>query len=162
MVHPSDKGCTRCSLRCHVLAIACLLSLLHRRLASALPFTFTCLDFRYIEVDEYSRTNIDNIYACGDITDRMALTPVALMEGGAIAVRPSPLLTCLPAAVRASASPLSLNAPPACPACTSALLRSQRTSCITATVVMIPSCDPVRSSGDYTDTRMSPCEAHLV
>jgi pyruvate/2-oxoglutarate dehydrogenase complex dihydrolipoamide dehydrogenase (E3) component len=41
---------------------------------------------RYIKVDEYSKTNIDNIYACGDITNRMALTPVALMEGGCIAV----------------------------------------------------------------------------
>ena len=40
---------------------------------------------RYIKVDEYSKTNIDNIYAVGDITDRMALTPVALMEGGAVA-----------------------------------------------------------------------------
>ena len=40
---------------------------------------------RFIKVDEYSKTNIDNIYAVGDITDRMALTPVALMEGGAVA-----------------------------------------------------------------------------
>lgn len=34
-----------------------------------------------IEVDEYSRTNIDNIFAIGDVTDRLALTPVAIMEG---------------------------------------------------------------------------------
>ena len=33
-----------------------------------------------IEVDEYSRTNIPNIYAIGDCTDRMNLTPVALHE----------------------------------------------------------------------------------
>ena len=40
---------------------------------------------RFIKVDEYSRTNIENIFAIGDITDRLALTPVALMEGGAVA-----------------------------------------------------------------------------
>lgn len=34
-----------------------------------------------IEVDEYSRTSVDNIYAIGDVTDRLALTPVAIMEG---------------------------------------------------------------------------------
>lgn len=37
-----------------------------------------------IKVDEYSRTNIPNIYAVGDVTDRMNLTPVALMEGMAL------------------------------------------------------------------------------
>jgi len=36
-------------------------------------------------VDEYSRTNIDSIFAIGDVTDRIALTPVALMEGMAMA-----------------------------------------------------------------------------
>jgi len=34
-----------------------------------------------IGVDDYSRTNIDSIFAVGDVTDRIALTPVALMEG---------------------------------------------------------------------------------
>jgi len=38
-----------------------------------------------IPVDEYSKTNIDNIYAVGDVTDRIALTPVATMEGHAFA-----------------------------------------------------------------------------
>jgi glutathione reductase (NADPH) len=33
-----------------------------------------------IEVDGWSRTNIDNIYAIGDVTDRLALTPVAIHE----------------------------------------------------------------------------------
>ncbi len=33
-----------------------------------------------ILVDEYSRTNIDNIYAVGDVTDRVQLTPVAIHE----------------------------------------------------------------------------------
>lgn len=39
----------------------------------------------FIPVDEYSRTNVDNIYAVGDVTDRIALTPVALMEGHRLA-----------------------------------------------------------------------------
>lgn len=34
-----------------------------------------------VPVDEWSRTNVDHIYAVGDVTDRMALTPVALGEG---------------------------------------------------------------------------------
>ncbi|KVH94338.1 FAD-dependent pyridine nucleotide-disulfide oxidoreductase [Cynara cardunculus var. scolymus] len=38
-----------------------------------------------IEVDEYSRTSVPSIWAVGDVTDRMNLTPVALMEGGALA-----------------------------------------------------------------------------
>jgi hypothetical protein len=38
-----------------------------------------------IVVDEYSRTNIPSIWAIGDVTDRLALTPVALMEGRALA-----------------------------------------------------------------------------
>ena len=36
-------------------------------------------------VDEYSRTNVDNIYAVGDVTDRINLTPVAIREGAAFA-----------------------------------------------------------------------------
>ncbi|MCL4157706.1 UNVERIFIED_CONTAM: hypothetical protein GTU68_041742, partial [Idotea baltica] len=42
-------------------------------------------DKKEILVDEYSRTNIDHIYAVGDVTDRIALTPVATMEGHAFA-----------------------------------------------------------------------------
>ncbi|PWA85896.1 glutathione reductase protein [Artemisia annua] len=38
-----------------------------------------------ILVDEYSRTSVPSIWAVGDVTDRMNLTPVALMEGGALA-----------------------------------------------------------------------------
>ncbi len=38
-----------------------------------------------IEVDDYSRTSIENIFAVGDVTDRINLTPVALMEGHAFA-----------------------------------------------------------------------------
>lgn len=33
-----------------------------------------------IKVNEFSKTNVDNIYAIGDVTDRMQLTPVAIQE----------------------------------------------------------------------------------
>ncbi|MCX7899541.1 MAG: glutathione-disulfide reductase [Methylocystis sp.] len=38
-----------------------------------------------IKVDENSRTNIASIYAVGDVTDRVNLTPVAIREGQAFA-----------------------------------------------------------------------------
>ncbi|GAA0482477.1 glutathione-disulfide reductase [Parasphingorhabdus litoris] len=38
-----------------------------------------------IKVDEYSRTNVESIYAVGDVTDRVQLTPVAIREGQAFA-----------------------------------------------------------------------------
>jgi glutathione reductase (NADPH) len=38
-----------------------------------------------VKVDEYSQTNIDSIYAVGDVTNRMQLTPVAIREGQAFA-----------------------------------------------------------------------------
>ncbi len=38
-----------------------------------------------IEVDEYSRTSVPNIYAVGDVTNRINLTPVAIREGHAFA-----------------------------------------------------------------------------
>src|SRR5690606_38816543 len=36
-------------------------------------------------VDEWSQTSIPSIYAVGDVTDRIALTPVAIREGHAFA-----------------------------------------------------------------------------
>ena len=36
-----------------------------------------------IEVNKFSKTSVDNIYAIGDVTDRINLTPVALAEGEA-------------------------------------------------------------------------------
>ncbi len=33
-----------------------------------------------IVVDDYSRTNVGNIWAVGDVTDRVQLTPVAIHE----------------------------------------------------------------------------------
>jgi glutathione reductase (NADPH) len=49
-----------------------------------------------IPVDAYSRTNIPHIYAVGDVTGRVALTPVAIREGHAVADtlfggRPTPI-----------------------------------------------------------------------
>lgn len=38
-----------------------------------------------IKVDRYSRSSVDNIYAVGDVTNRVNLTPVAIREGAAFA-----------------------------------------------------------------------------
>jgi glutathione reductase (NADPH) len=38
-----------------------------------------------VKVDEFSRTNVENIWAVGDVTDRINLTPVAIREGAAFA-----------------------------------------------------------------------------
>ncbi|EFJ53152.1 hypothetical protein VOLCADRAFT_78818 [Volvox carteri f. nagariensis] len=38
-----------------------------------------------VQVDEYSRTSVPGIWAVGDVTNRINLTPVALMEGMAFA-----------------------------------------------------------------------------
>jgi glutathione reductase (NADPH) len=38
-----------------------------------------------IDVDQYSRTSVPNIYAVGDVTNRINLTPVAIREGHAFA-----------------------------------------------------------------------------
>ena len=44
-----------------------------------------CHEHGGIEVDEYSRTTVSNIYAVGDVTNRVNLTPVAIREGHAFA-----------------------------------------------------------------------------
>jgi glutathione reductase (NADPH) len=38
-----------------------------------------------VEVDAYSRSSVENIYAIGDVTNRLNLTPVAVREGHAFA-----------------------------------------------------------------------------
>ena len=38
-----------------------------------------------IAVDAFSKTNVDSIWAVGDVTDRINLTPVAIREGAAFA-----------------------------------------------------------------------------
>ncbi len=50
-----------------------------------------------IVVDEWSRTSVPHIYAVGDVTGRVALTPVAIREGHAVADtlfgnRPTPIV----------------------------------------------------------------------
>jgi glutathione reductase (NADPH) len=58
-----------------------------------------------IKVDEDSRTNVPSIYAVGDVTDRVQLTPVAIREGQAFADsvfgnRPTRVdYNCIPSAV---------------------------------------------------------------
>ncbi len=44
-----------------------------------------CHEHGGIEVDEYSRTVVPNVYAVGDVTNRVNLTPVAIREGHAFA-----------------------------------------------------------------------------
>lgn len=39
----------------------------------------------YVIVDEYNRSSVENIYAVGDVTHRVNLTPVAIREGAAFA-----------------------------------------------------------------------------
>ena len=38
-----------------------------------------------IKVDAFGKTNIDNVHAVGDVTNRITLTPVAIREGAALA-----------------------------------------------------------------------------
>lgn len=58
-----------------------------------------------VKVDDYSCTNVDSIHAVGDVTDRIALTPVAIKEGHALALtlfgdeRVAPEHDCVPSAV---------------------------------------------------------------
>jgi glutathione reductase (NADPH) len=41
----------------------------------------------FVRVDDYQRTNIDNVFALGDVTGRAALTPVAIAAGRRLADR---------------------------------------------------------------------------
>ncbi|KAG7285423.1 GTP-binding protein gtr1 [Staphylotrichum longicolle] len=41
----------------------------------------------YVVVDDYQNTNVDNIYALGDVTGRVELTPVAIAAGRKLAAR---------------------------------------------------------------------------
>ncbi|MDO9430727.1 MAG: glutathione-disulfide reductase [Pseudomonadota bacterium] len=42
-------------------------------------------DVGAVAVDKFSKTNVENIWAVGDVTDRINLTPVAIREGAAFA-----------------------------------------------------------------------------
>ena len=58
-----------------------------------------------IPVDDYSKTSCDSIYAVGDVTDRVQLTPIAIREGHAFAdtvfggVKRNIAYDCVPSAV---------------------------------------------------------------
>jgi glutathione reductase (NADPH) len=44
-----------------------------------------CNEVGAVKVDSFSKSSVDNIYAVGDVTDRVNLTPVAIREGHAFA-----------------------------------------------------------------------------
>ena len=63
-----------------------------------------------IKVDKFSKTNVDYIYAVGDVTDRVQLTPVAIREGQAFA--DSIFGSCEPYAVDHSCIPSAVFSHP--------------------------------------------------
>jgi glutathione reductase (NADPH) len=75
-----------------------------------------------ITVDEWSRSSVEHIYAVGDVTGRVALTPVAIREGHAVADtlfgnRPTPIHHHLiPTAVfsQPAAACIGMSEPMAC------------------------------------------------
>ena len=65
-----------------------------------------------VKVDDYSRSSVDNIWAVGDVTDRINLTPVAIREGAAFAEpEVSPTSTAEEALPKAPAEPLGALVP---------------------------------------------------
>lgn len=77
-------------------------------------------------VDEYSKTSVDNIYAIGDVTDRLALTPVAIMEAMAFTATVFGGKPTKPSYVNVSFTPLT---PPRTYPC---LIQEPPKSCINA------------------------------
>src|SRR5205823_7342245 len=77
-----------------------------------------------VMVDDYSRTNVPHVFAVGDVTARVSLTPVAIREGQAVADslfggRPTPIHHHLiPTAVFAQppAAAVGVTEPAACAA----------------------------------------------
>lgn len=45
-----------------------------------------------IKVDDFSKTTVDGVWAIGDVTDRVNLTPVALMVSGGFRIKRLALL----------------------------------------------------------------------
>ncbi|HTS39845.1 MAG TPA: glutathione-disulfide reductase [Xanthobacteraceae bacterium] len=64
-----------------------------------------------IDVDEYSRSSVPNIYAIGDVTNRINLTPVAIREGHAFA---DTVFGGRPTAVNHSNVPTAVFSEPEC------------------------------------------------
>jgi glutathione reductase (NADPH) len=79
----------------------------------------------FITVDEFSRTNVEHIYAVGDVTGRVALTPIAIREGHAVA---DTLFGNRPTAIRHEHIPTAVFAQPpaACVGLTEPLAREGR------------------------------------
>ncbi len=89
-IEKTDKGCLRVSMTNHDdLEVDCVMFATGR-----VPNTDGLgLDKAGVElgkkgeikVDRFSKSNVDSIYAVGDVTDRVQLTPVAILEGHAFA-----------------------------------------------------------------------------
>jgi glutathione reductase (NADPH) len=89
-IEQTETGCLRVSMTNHEdLEVDCVLYATGR-----LPNTeglglekvgVTIGDRGEIVVDRFSKTNVDHIYAVGDVTGRVQLTPVAIREGHAFA-----------------------------------------------------------------------------
>ncbi len=76
---PASQICALWQLALHTAAAGCDAMKFQ---ASSPPQAGVELDEKSgaVKVDEFSRTSVPSIYAVGDVTDRMNLTPVALME----------------------------------------------------------------------------------
>jgi glutathione reductase (NADPH) len=81
----SEKGEQLAHGICASCSIGLAATIAARRVDDIMQSRFMQVLSRFIVVDEFSKTSVDSIYAIGDITNRVALTPVALMEGGAVA-----------------------------------------------------------------------------
>ena len=89
-IEQTDDGCLKVSMTNHEdLVVDCVLFATGRIPNTAglgLENAGVTLGERgAVVVDEHNRTNIDHIYAVGDVTDRVQLTPVAIREGQAFA-----------------------------------------------------------------------------
>ena len=89
-IEQTESGCLRVSMTNHEdIEVDCVLYATGR-----LPNTeglgldkagVTLGDHGEIVVDRFSKTSVDHIYAVGDVTDRVQLTPIAIREGHAFA-----------------------------------------------------------------------------
>ena len=70
----------------------------HRAASGSSAPASTVDKYGAVVVDEYSRSSVDSVYAIGDVTNRVNLTPVAIRDGHAFADtiynnRPTPWIT---------------------------------------------------------------------
>ena len=87
MARPLPAVGGRCSSPgCMSVRVPCMQSALHDTCLCAAVLLLRAAGKRgEIAVNEYSQTSVPSIWAVGDVTDRINLTPVALMEGMAVA-----------------------------------------------------------------------------